>query len=50
MSTSLSEVISAGGFDLTKVEDAKWLVAQVNQFEDMIEAAENLIEEAEEDE
>ena len=48
MSVSLAEVIEAGGYDLSTVEDAQWLVSRQNEFEELIEAAENLIEESEE--
>lgn len=48
MSVSLLEVIEAGGYDLSTVEDAQWLVSRQNEFEELIEQAENLIEESEE--
>ena len=48
MSVSLLEVIEAGGYDLSTVEDANWLLSKQNEFEELIEAAENLIEESEE--
>lgn len=48
MSTSILEVIEAGGYDLSKVEDARWLKLQQKQFDELIEKAEELIE-AEED-
>ena len=47
MSTSIGEVISAGGYDLTTLEDARWLVSLESNFDDLIEKAEELIEEAE---
>ena len=47
MSTSILEIINAGGYDLTTLEDARWLIANVNEFEELIEQAENLIEEDE---
>ena len=48
MSVSLLEVIEAGGYDLSTVEDANWLLSRQNEFEELIEQAENLIEESEE--
>lgn len=48
MSVSIAEVIESGGYDLSTVEDAQWLVSQVSQFEELVTAAEDLIEESEE--
>lgn len=48
MSVSLLEVIEAGGYDLSTVDDAQWLLGKQNEFEELIEQAENLIEESEE--
>ena len=48
MSVSLLEVIEHGGYDLSTVEDAQWLLSKQSEFEDLIEQAENLIEESEE--
>ena len=48
MSVSLLEVIEAGGYDLSTVDDANWLISKQNEFEELIEQAENLIEESEE--
>lgn len=47
MSVSIREVIEAGGYDLTTLEDARWLVSQETSFDELIEQAEELIEEAE---
>lgn len=47
MSVSLQEVIEAGGYDLSTVEDAQWLVSKKSEFEELIESAETLIEERE---
>jgi len=44
MSVSILEVIEAGGYDLTTKEDCQWLLGQVNQFEDLVTKAEDLIE------
>lgn len=47
MSVSLREVIEAAGYDLTTLDDARWLVAQEADFDELIEKAEELIEDAE---
>lgn len=47
MSVSIREVIEAGGYDLTTLDDARWLVSQEAEFDELIEQAEELIEEAE---
>lgn len=44
MSVSLREVINAGGYDLTTVEDAEWLVSKKSEFEQLVDEAEALIE------
>ncbi|CAN5654329.1 hypothetical protein BH23PAT2_BH23PAT2_07670 [soil metagenome] len=44
MSVSLREVIESGGYNLTTVEDAKWLMSNRVEFEELIEEAEELIE------
>lgn len=43
--TSLLEVIEAGGFDLSTKEDALWLLSTQNEYDDLIERAEELVEE-----
>lgn len=48
MSVSILEVIEAGGYDLSTEEDARWLLAQVNQFEELVVKAEDMLEEIEE--
>ena len=48
MSVSLLEVIEAGGYDLSTEEDARWLLSQVNQFEELVTQAEDLIGKIEE--
>ena len=50
MSVGILEVIEAGGYDLSTEEDARWLLAQVNQFEELVTKAEDLIEKIEETE
>lgn len=47
MSVSLLEVIEAGGYDLSNYDDCKWLVAKQEEFEELIEKAEEVIEERE---
>lgn len=49
MSVSLREVIEAGGYDLSTVEDANWLLSKRSEFEELVEAAETLVEESEDD-
>lgn len=49
MGVLLQEVIEAGGYDLSTVEDANWLLSKRNEFDELIEAAEKLIEESEEE-
>lgn len=46
MSVSLLEVIEAGGYDLTTVEDANWLLSKRSEFEELIEEAQELVDEA----
>ena len=51
MSVSILEALEHGGWDVqNNVEDARWLVSQVNQFEDLVTKAEDLIEKTEEEE
>ena len=44
MSVSLAEVISAAGYDLDSKDDANWLLSKQNEFESLIEKAEELLE------
>ena len=46
MSVSLLEVIEAGGYDLSTIEDANWLLSKQNEIEELIEEAQELIDEA----
>jgi hypothetical protein len=48
MSVSIKEVVEAGGYNLSTLEDARWLKSQESQFEELIADAEALIEEEEE--
>lgn len=50
MSVSLSEVIEAGGYNLTTVEDSNWLLSKQSEFTELIEQAEEIIERSEENE
>lgn len=45
MSVTIREVIEAGGYDLTTVDDANWLLAQQEQFAELVEEAEDFMEE-----
>lgn len=47
MSVSLLEVIESGGYDITTVEDARWLVSKQSEFEQLVSEAEAVIEESE---
>lgn len=46
MSVSLLEVIEAGGYDVTTAEDANWLLSKQNEFEELIEQAQDLVDNA----
>lgn len=48
MSVSILQVIDAGGYDLSTEEDARWLLGQCNQWEELVDAAEELINKIEE--
>lgn len=39
MSVSLQEVIEAGGYDLTTVQDSIWLLSKQSEFEELINEA-----------
>ena len=47
MSVSLLEVIEHGGYDLEIVEDANWLLSKQSEFEELIEKAQQTVEEYE---
>lgn len=47
MSVSLLEVIEAAGYNLNIKEDALWLLSKQSEFEDLVELAEMIVEEAE---
>lgn len=49
MSVSLLEVIEAGGYNLSIVDDAIWLLSKRTEFDELVEAAEELIENMGED-
>jgi hypothetical protein len=42
--TTLLEVIEAAGYDLTTKEDAYWLLSKRSEFEELVEQAEELLE------
>lgn len=48
MSVSLREVIEHGGYDIATPEDARWILSTQNEFEQLVEEAELVIEESEE--
>ncbi len=48
MSVSIDEVISAGGYDLSTLEDSQWLLLQQKQFEELVEKAQAIVDKAEE--
>lgn len=50
MSVSLLEVIEHGGYDLNTLEDAYWLKSKSSEWDELLEKAEKLIEEHEEEE
>lgn len=47
MSVSLLEVIESGGYDLSTVKDANWLLSVKDEMEELVEKAEATIEKAE---
>lgn len=44
MSVSLLEVIEHGGYNLNTVEDAQWLLSKQSEFEELMEAAQELVD------
>lgn len=43
MSVSLSEVLTAAGYDVkNNIQDARWFLSQVSEFEELREAANDL--------
>ena len=50
MSVSLLEVIEHAGYDITTKEDATWLVTKQTEFEELIEKAQETIEQSENEE
>lgn len=49
MSVSLKEIIEAGGYDLTTKDDIIWLLSKQDEFNDLIEEAEDRLEQIEEE-
>lgn len=45
MSVSLLEVIEAAGYDISNPEDANWLLGKQSEFEELIEQAEEIVDE-----
>ena len=50
MSVSLQEVIEAGGYDLATVEDANWLLSKQSEFDELVEQAQELVDNVDESE
>ena len=49
MSVSLDEVLTAAGYDIrNNVEDAQWLLAQRDEFEELLEIAEQTVDDYDE--
>lgn len=44
MSASIGSVIYQAGFDITKKDDAIWFLAQLNEVEEMVEVANQTLE------
>ena len=44
MSVSLAEVIQAAGYDITEVEDANWLLSKRNEWDELVEQAEEVVD------
>lgn len=50
MSVSIQEVLEQAGYDIKhNIDDAQWLLSQQDEFEELCEEAEELIDESEED-
>ncbi len=50
MSVSITEVIEAGGYKLNTLEDAEWLLSQEDEFDELLEKSQELIDKHEEEE
>lgn len=48
MSVSLLQVIEYSGYDITTKDDAIWLVSKQSEFEELIEQAQETIDQSEE--
>lgn len=49
MSVSLLEVIEAAGYNIATEEDARWLLSKQSEFGELVEQAEELIENEQEE-
>lgn len=47
MSVSLLEVLESAGYDFSTIIDAQWLLSKQPEFDELIEQAHDLIDEAE---
>lgn len=43
MSVSLREIVEAAGYDLSSKEDAQWLISTQEEYDDLLDEAEELI-------
>ena len=50
MSVSLLEVIEHGGYDLSTLEDSRWLKSKSSEWDELLEKAEAMIEAHEDEE
>lgn len=50
MSVSLQEVLESAGYDIHNAEDALWLISKQDEFEELLEICEEIVEKAEDEE
>lgn len=50
MSVSITEVIEAGGYNLNTLDDSEWLLSQEDEFDKLLEKAQEMIDKHEEEE
>ena len=48
MSVTITEVIEAGGYDLKTLDDARWLIRQESEFEELLHKAKEMVNAEEE--
>lgn len=44
MSATLAQILEKAGYDLTTKQDAEWLIGREDEFEELIEKAEEVVE------